>query len=76
LTAAEYVLYFSNDFDAEKRNQSEDRAHRISQTKSVTYVDYTFPGKVTDKIIGALRSKKSLSQLVTASTWRELLEAA
>ena len=27
------------DYDLEKRLQSEDRAHRIGQTKSVTYVD-------------------------------------
>ena len=39
LTAASNVIYYSNGYDLEKRLQSEDRAHRIGQTKSVTYID-------------------------------------
>jgi len=39
LTAANTVVYYSNNYDLEKRLQSEDRAHRIGQTGSVTYVD-------------------------------------
>ena len=33
LTAADTVVYFSNSFDLEVRLQSEDRAHRIGQTR-------------------------------------------
>ena len=40
LTCANTVVYYSNGYDLEKRLQSEDRAHRIGQTKSVTYVDF------------------------------------
>ena len=40
LTAANTVVYYSNSYDLEKRLQSEDRAHRIGQTGSVTYVDF------------------------------------
>ena len=36
LTAANTVIYYSNNYDLEKRLQSEDRAHRIGQTGSVT----------------------------------------
>ena len=36
LTEAGTVVYFSNGYDLEKRLQSEDRAHRIGQKKSVT----------------------------------------
>ena len=38
LTQASNVIYYSNGYDLEKRMQSEDRAHRIGQKKSVTYV--------------------------------------
>ena len=43
LTAANNVIYYSNGYDLEKRLQSEDRAHRIGQKKSVTYVDFITP---------------------------------
>lgn len=39
LTAATYTVYFSNSYALEDRLQSEDRNHRIGQTKSVSYVD-------------------------------------
>jgi len=39
LTAASYVVYFSNSYNLEVREQSEDRAHRIGQDKNVTYID-------------------------------------
>ena len=39
LTQANTVIYYSNGYDLEKRLQSEDRAHRIGQKKTVTYVD-------------------------------------
>jgi hypothetical protein len=57
LTAADTVVYFSNSFDLEVRLQSEDRAHRIGQTKSVTYVDLFVPGTIDEKIVKALRAK-------------------
>lgn len=33
LTEADLVIYYANDFNLETRMQSEDRAHRIGQTK-------------------------------------------
>ena len=36
LTQANTVIYYSNGYDLEKRLQSEDRAHRIGQKKTVT----------------------------------------
>ncbi len=73
LTAASNVVYYSNNFDAEKRQQSEDRCHRIGQTRSVTYVDLYCPGTVDEKILKALRSKKALADKVLVTNWRELL---
>lgn len=72
LTAAATVVYYSNDFSLEARLQSEDRAHRIGQTSSVLYVDIECPGTVDTKIINALRSKKTLADMITRDnpkTW-------
>jgi SNF2 family DNA or RNA helicase len=57
LTAANTVIYYSNGYDLEKRLQSEDRAHRIGQKKSVTYIDLIAEGTVDEKIVKALRKK-------------------
>ena len=57
LTAATTVIYYSNSYDLEIRLQSEDRAHRISQTETVTYVDIVSPGTIDEKILKALRNK-------------------
>jgi SNF2 family DNA or RNA helicase len=62
-------IYFSNDYNAETRNQSEDRSHRIGQTERVTYIDLVCPGTVDEKIIAALKKKKSLSDEITLSNW-------
>ena len=61
LTAANTVVYYSNNYDLEKRLQSEDRAHRIGQTGSVTYVDLIAENTVDDKIVKALRSKINIA---------------
>ena len=61
LTAANTVIYFSNNYDLEKRLQSEDRAHRIGQTGSVTYVDLVAEGTIDEKIIKALKDKVDLA---------------
>ena len=58
LTAASDVIYYSNDFSAEARWQSEDRAHRIGQKNNVTYHDMIAQDTVDEKILEALRNKK------------------
>ena len=61
LTAANTVVYYSNSYDLEKRLQSEDRAHRIGQTGSVTYVDFIAENTIDEKIVKALRKKINLA---------------
>jgi SNF2 family DNA or RNA helicase len=61
LTAANTVIYYSNSYDLEKRLQSEDRAHRIGQTGSVTYVDLIAEGTIDENIVKALRSKINIA---------------
>ena len=61
LTAANTVVYYSNSYDLEKRLQSEDRAHRIGQTGSVTYVDLIAEKTIDERIVKALRSKINIA---------------
>ena len=70
LTAANTVIYFSNGYDLEKRLQSEDRAHRIGQKKSVTYVDLMADDTVDEKIVKALRKKINIASEVLGEELR------
>jgi len=67
MTAAELVVYFSNSFNYVERDQSEDRAHRIGQTKSVLYIDLVMEKSVDGVILEALKNKKSVSEFVRES---------
>ena len=61
LTAANTVIYYSNSYDLEKRLQSEDRAHRIGQTGSVTYVDLMAENTIDERIVKALNKKINIA---------------
>ena len=72
LTQANTVIYYSNGYDLEKRLQSEDRAHRIGQKKTVTYVDLICEDTVDEKIVKALRDKINIASEVLGEelkTW-------
>ena len=72
LTEANTVVYYSNNYDLEKRLQSEDRAHRIGQTNKVTYIDLVSKGTVDEKIVKALRKKLNLAQEVLGDEkWKD-----
>jgi SNF2 family DNA or RNA helicase len=73
LTAAHTMVYYSNSFDLEKRLQSEDRAHRIGQTKNVTYIDLIAVGTVDEKIVKALRSKIDIATQVLGEEFKAWL---
>lgn len=73
LFASNTTVYYSNTFKLDDRIQSEDRAHRIGQTHSVTYVDLVTPQTVDEKIIKALRNKINLAQIITGDNYREWL---
>jgi SNF2 family DNA or RNA helicase len=64
LTQANTVIYYSNGYDLEKRLQSEDRAHRIGQKKTVTYIDLICEDTVDEKIVEALRKKIDIASEV------------
>ena len=61
LTAASYVIYYSNSYSYEVRLQSEDRAHRIGQKKNVTYIDIVAKDSIDFHIMKALQNKLQIS---------------
>tara|TARA_Y100001973_G_scaffold54222_1_gene80141 strand:- start:833 stop:2269 length:1437 start_codon:yes stop_codon:yes gene_type:complete len=73
LTASHTVVYYSNSYDLETRLQSEDRAHRISQTKKVTYIDLMSEGTVDEFIIKNLRGKINLANKVLGEDLKKWL---
>lgn len=73
LTAARDVIYFSNSYRLEHRLQSEDRAHRIGQTGTVTYTDLAVKGTVDEKIIKALKKKHDIASLIMGDGLRDWL---
>jgi SNF2 family DNA or RNA helicase len=64
MTRAETVVYYSNSFSFTDREQSEDRAHRIGQTKSVTYIDLIVEKSVDRIVYEALKNKRDVSEYV------------
>ena len=60
-------MYYSNSFSSTDRAQSEDRAHRIGQTRSVTYIDLIAEGTVDAVVVEALRGKRDVSEFVRSS---------
>lgn len=73
LTAATTMVYFSNSYDLEIRLQSEDRAHRIGQKQTVTYIDLVSPKTVDEKILDALKNKINLANQVLGDDPRSWL---
>lgn len=64
LTAASNIVYYSYDYDRETRIQSEDRAHRIGQTKSVNIIDLKIPGTVDEVILASHKAKEALADSI------------
>lgn len=74
LTAASTVIYFTNSYDYALRAQSEDRAHRIGQTKSVTYVDLVCPGTIDERILKVLKNKQNMAEYIADGKHKELFK--
>ena len=64
LTAASNMVYYSNGYDLEKRQQSEARIDRIGQEKPMTYIDIICEDTVDDRIVKALRKKVNIARQV------------
>mgnify|MGYP003136624542 FL=1 len=61
LTAASTMIYYSNGYDLEKRQQSEARIDRIGQKKPMTYIDILAEDTVDERIVKALRKKVNIA---------------
>lgn len=64
LTAAETVIYYSNDFNLEHRLQSEDRCHRKGTKHNVVYIDLIAEGSIDETIATALQSKSNMAAAI------------
>lgn len=72
LTAAETAIYYSNDFNAGTRLQSEDRNHRIGTKRSVVYIDLVAEGTIDERIVTVLQRKKYVAALILDDAMSEL----
>ena len=61
LTGASTMIYYSNGYDLEKRQQSEARIDRIGQNKPMTYIDILAEDTIDEKIVKALRKKVNIA---------------
>ena len=61
LTAASTMIYYSNGYDLEKRQQSEARIDRIGQHFPMTYIDLMVEDTVDSRIVKALRKKVNIA---------------
>ena len=61
LTGASTMIYYSNGYDLEKRQQSEARIDRIGQKKPMTYIDIIAEETVDEKIVKSLRKKVNIA---------------
>ena len=64
LTAGSNMVYFSNGYDLEKRQQSEARIDRIGQTQKMTYIDIMAQDTIDERIVKALRSKVNIANAI------------
>jgi SNF2 family DNA or RNA helicase len=66
LTAANYMLYFSKNFNLEQELQSESRNHRGGSEihDKITRIDLVCPGSIDEKINVALMSKETMAENV------------
>jgi len=58
------VIYFSNDYSSTKRQQSEERSHRIGVVRPVTYIDLVAEGTIEERITEILQKKKQLNEFI------------
>ncbi len=71
LTAASTMIYFSNGYDLEKRQQSEARIDRIGQEKPMTYIDIMTEETIDEKIVKALRKKINIATEIMGEELKE-----
>jgi SNF2 family DNA or RNA helicase len=60
LIESSYVIYYNNSFNYAARKQSEDRTHRIGQTKNVQYIDLICEKSIDEMIDKNISAKSDI----------------
>tara|TARA_R100000734_G_scaffold6625_1_gene5571 strand:+ start:814 stop:2235 length:1422 start_codon:yes stop_codon:yes gene_type:complete len=71
LTGASTMIYYSNGYDLEKRQQSEARIDRYGQEKPMTYIDIMAEDTIDEKIVDALKRKVNIATEIMGEELKE-----
>lgn len=74
LTAASTVVFYSQDWNLDDRQQAEDRAHRIGTHWPVEIVDLVCRRTVDESVVRNLLAKRRFAERFDAATLRRLLD--
>ncbi|MBW1784852.1 MAG: DEAD/DEAH box helicase [Deltaproteobacteria bacterium] len=74
LTAASFVVYYSQGYSLSDRLQSEDRTHRIGTTGTVTYVDLVCRRTIDEDILKILEAKRTVAGYITGDIGTDLIQ--
>jgi SNF2 family DNA or RNA helicase len=64
LTAADTMIFFSNEFSYADYSQARARIHRAGQKNHCTYVQLIAKGTIDEEIVAALKQKKNVADIV------------
>jgi len=64
LTAADTMIFFSNEFSYADYEQARARIHRSGQKNHCTYIQLIANGTIDEEIVAALKSKKNVADIV------------
>ena len=73
LTAASYMIYYSNSWSLSDRIQSSDRIHRIGQVHKCVYYDLIAQGTVDSRIHKILSSKEAIADKLSGKDLSKII---
>lgn len=73
LTAASYMVYFSNSWSLVDRVQSSDRIHRIGQTNKCIYYDIIAKNTIDSRIYKVINNKITMADKMTGKDLKNIL---
>ena len=71
LTAADTAVFYSLSYNFADYEQAKARIHRIGQKNHCTYIHLVAAGTIDEKVMGALKDKKNMANLVV-DNWKSL----
>lgn len=73
LTAADTAIFYSLDYSFANYDQARARIHRMGQKNACTYLHLVARGTVDEKVLEALKTKRSVADLVV-DNWKSLFK--